>query len=454
MTKLYTFGEMRQIINAKLKYIDSNSCFNDFSIDSRKIKDGDIFFCIKGEKTDGHQYISQALEKGASAVVANPETIPDELKKTEFPKILVPDPNLALRQWASEYRKIFEGHVLAVTGSNGKTSTKEIISGLCRYFDSNTYATPGNYNNYIGVPLTLLDAPLEAKWWVIEIGSNNFGEIAELAKITQPTGGVITNIGESHLEFLIDTLGVAREKSGLFSGMTQGSKVVIPESILHLDIVEKEADKAGVELIKTGQIAFSSIEDRIKFNLFETDFETVITNPLLLQNLVYSLILLHSQGLPVVQLQKATANLELNLKGRFHTLYMKEWILIDDTYNANPSSFQSVLENMNNLYPSNRKIVVCGKMAELGKKSHELHQQVGINMVKNGVEILLGLGGKEIESYIGGWKKEGGNLKSAKQFTEIDDLLNYFRNEQKPGDIVLVKGSRSARMERFVENIR
>ena len=121
----------------------------------------------------------------------------------------------------------------------------------------------------------------------IEIGSNNFGEIAALAKITRPTGGVITNIGESHLEFLIDTLGVAREKSGLFSGMTQGSKVVIPESILHLDIVEKEADKAGVELIKTGKIVFSSIENRIKFNLFETDFETLINNPLFLQNLVY-----------------------------------------------------------------------------------------------------------------------------------------------------------------------
>ncbi len=454
MTKLYTFGEMRQIINAKLKYIDSDSCFNNFSIDSRTIKNGDVFFCIKGEMTDGHQYISQALEKGASAVVANQENIPGELKKTEFPKILVPDPNIALRQWASDSRKKFEGNVLAVTGSNGKTSTKEIISGLCNFFDSNTYATPGNYNNYIGVPLTLLDAPLEAKWWVIEIGSNNFGEIAELAKITRPTGGVITNIGESHLEFLIDTLGVAREKSGLFSGMTQGSKVVIPETILHLDIVEKEADKAGVELIKTGKIVFSSIEDRIKFNLFETDFVTVITNPLFLQNLVYSLTLLRSQGLPVVQLQKATANLELNLKGRFHTLYMKEWILIDDTYNANPSSFQSVLENMKNLYPNNRKIVVCGKMAELGQKSHELHQQVGINMVKNGVEILLGLGGKEIEYYIGGWKKEGGILKSAKQFTDIDDLLNDFRKEQKPGDVVLVKGSRSARMERFIQNIR
>ena len=454
MTKLYTFGEMRQIINAKLEYIDPDSSFNDFSIDSRTVKDGDVFFCIKGEMTDGHQYISQALEKGASAVVANPETIPDTLRKKEFPKILVPDPNLALREWASDARKNFEGKVLAVTGSNGKTSTKEILSGLCSFFDSNAYATPGNYNNYIGVPLTLLDAPTEAEWWVIEIGSNNFGEIAELSKIVRPTGGVITNIGESHLEFLLDTKGVAREKSGLFAGMAQGSKVVIPESILHLDIVEKEAEKAGIELVKTAQIEVESKEDRLKFNLFDADFETAINNPLFLQNLVSSLTLLRLQGLSVTQLQQATANLELNLKGRFHTLYMKEWILIDDTYNANPSSFKSVLENIENLYPQNRKIVVCGKMAELGQKSPELHQQVGINMVKNGVEIMLGLGGEEIESYIGGWKKGGGSLKSVKHFTELDELLNAFKQELKPGDVVLVKGSRSARMERFVENIR
>ena len=454
MAKLYTFGEMRQIINAKLEYIDPDSSFNDFSIDSRTVKDGDVFFCIKGEMTDGHQYISQALEKGASAVVANPETIPDALQQREFPKILVPDPNLALREWASDARKNFEGKVLAVTGSNGKTSTKEILSGLCSFFDSNAYATPGNYNNYIGVPLTLLDAPTEAEWWVIEIGSNNFGEIAELSKIVRPTGGVITNIGESHLEFLLDTKGVAREKSGLFAGMAQGSKVVIPESILHQEIVEKEAEKAGVELIKTAKIVVESKEDRLKFNLFDADFETAINNPLFLQNLVSSLTLLRLQGLSVPQLQKATANLELNLKGRFHTLYMKEWILIDDTYNANPSSFKSVLENMKNLYPQNRKIVVCGKMAELGQKSPELHQQVGINMVKNGVEIMLGLGGEEIESYIGGWKKGGGSLKSAKQFTELVELLNAFKQELKPGDVVLVKGSRSAHMERIVENIR
>ena len=189
MTKLYTFREMRQIINAKLEGIDPNSSFNNFSIDSRLVNHGDVFFCIKGEFTDGHEYISKALEKRACAIVANPEKIPEVLKKKEFPKILVKDPNRALREWASDARKNFEGKVLAVTGSNGKTSTKEILSSLCSFFDSNAYATPGNYNNFIGVPLTLLDAPMDSKWWVIEIGSNNFGEIAELSKIVRPTGG-------------------------------------------------------------------------------------------------------------------------------------------------------------------------------------------------------------------------------------------------------------------------
>tara|TARA_B100000945_G_scaffold78924_1_gene60979 strand:+ start:371 stop:1744 length:1374 start_codon:yes stop_codon:yes gene_type:complete len=453
MTKLYTFGEMRQIINAKLEGVDLNSSFNNFSIDTRSIKNGDLFFCIKGEITDGHEYISKALEKGASAVVANPDIIPDILRGKKFPKILVQDPNLALREWASDARKYFDGKVLAVTGSNGKTSTKEILFGLCSFFDSNTYATSGNYNNYIGVPLTILDAPMEAKLWIIEIGSNNFGEIAELSKIVKPTGGMITNIGESHLEFLINTRGVAKEKSGLFVGMNEGSKVVIPQSILHIDILEKEASKAGVELIKTSNIVVESKGSKLKFNLFETDFETVINNPLFMQNLVSSLTLLRLNGFSVKQLQQATANLKLKLKGRFNTLYMKNWILIDDTYNANPSSFKSVLANMKILYPQNRKIVVCGKMAELGHKSHEMHQQVGIKMVKNGVEFMFGLGSKEIESYIDGWGKEGGSLKKAKYFEELDDLITAFRNEQKPGDVVLVKGSRSARMERFVENI-
>ena len=170
--------------------------------------------------------------------------------------------------------------------------------------------------------------------------------------------------------------------------------------------------------------------------------------------MVNSLTLLRLHGFSVPTLQQATGNLDLKLKGRFNTINMKGWILIDDTYNANPSSFKSVLENMKTLYPQNRKVVVCGKMAELGKNSPELHQQVGINLVKNGIEVMLCLGDEEIQAYVEGWKKQGGSTETAKHFNEMDELLNAFRKELTPGDVVLVKGSRSARMERFVESFR
>ena len=157
MTKSYTIGKMTQIINAKHKNINADLLVQGFSIDSREMNSGDLFFCIQGENTDGHFYISKALEKGACAVVANPEKIPENLRKSNFPGIFVPDPNRALREWAADARKQFDGKVLAVTGSNGKTSTKEILAGLCRFIDANAYATPGNFNNFIGVPLTFSD---------------------------------------------------------------------------------------------------------------------------------------------------------------------------------------------------------------------------------------------------------------------------------------------------------
>ena len=236
--------------------------------------------------------------------------------------------------------------------------------------------------------------------------------------------------------------------------MAPGSKVIIPESLLHLDIVEENAKKAGVELIKTRQITEESKGERHTFQLFDAEFETSINNPLFLQNLVSALTLLRSEGLSVPELQQATANLELGVKGRFQQINMGDWFLIDDTYNANPSSFQSVLENMQKIYPNNRKIVVCGKMAELGEQSRELHQQVGENMIKNGVKKMFGFGGEEIEFYLEGWAKGGGNPESAKHFTDLEEITKSFKLQLKPEDVVLVKGSRSAQMERFVEKIK
>jgi len=453
MTRLYTIGEMSQIIKAKTEKINTDLLVNGFSIDSRTMNPGELFFCIKGENTDGHHYIFQALEKGACAVVADPARIPEAIRQSNFARILVPDPNLALRKWAADIRKRFTGKVLAVTGSNGKTTTKEILAGLCRHLDPNAYATPGNFNNFIGVPLTLLEAPQDAKWWVIEIGTNHFGEVAELSKVVQPTAGIITNIGESHLEFLQNTEGVAREKLGLFKGMSPGNKVIVPETLLHLDLVEEEAVKAGVDIVKTTVVTEQASEKNYKTRFFNEWIESSIGSPLLQQNLVLALTLLKEEGVPVALLKQAAADLDLSVKGRYQQIEMDDWILIDDTYNANPSSFYCVLENLNKTYLGLRKIVVCGAMAELGDLSPELHRQVGETMVKNGVEKMFGLGGAEIKFYIEGWKNGGGKTEAARRFSDIDDLTKTFREELRASDVVLVKGSRSAQMERFVEAI-
>ncbi|MDP7615027.1 MAG: UDP-N-acetylmuramoyl-tripeptide--D-alanyl-D-alanine ligase [SAR324 cluster bacterium] len=442
---------MKQLLNANAENISENNLVKGFSIDSRTLKDGDLFFCIKGENTDGHHYIPQALEKGACGIVAIPENIPQTLRNRNLPCILVSDPNKALREWAADVRRQFSGKVLAITGSNGKTSTKDILAGLCRYIDPQAYSTPGNYNNFIGVPLTILSAVQKAKWWIIEIGTNQFGEIAELSNIVQPTAGIITNIGESHLEFLGSTAGVAKEKSGLFAGMNPESNVVIPDSLLHQQIVEEAAAKAGVSIIKTAQLSEKSPAGLNKFRLFEEEFETSIDSPLLKQNLILALTLLHLEGVAVSELQIASSSLDLSVKGRFQQINMDDWILIDDTYNANPSSFQSVLENLNKMFPERRKIVVCGAMAELGDSSPEFHRQVGNTMFNCGVEKMYGLGGEEIEFYLEGWKNAGGEKTAARHFNELAELLPAFKAELQSKDVVLVKGSRSAKMERFVD---
>ena len=172
------------------------------------------------------------------------------------------------------------------------------------------------------------------------------------------------------------------------------------------------------------------------------------------QNLAAALTLLHLEGVSVQQLQEATVNLNLSVTGRFQQIEMDNWILLDDTYNANPSSFRSVLDNLHKMYPERRKIVVCGAMAELGNLSPDSHRQVGEAMVKSGVEKMFGLGGAEIELYLEGWKNGGGKLEAAKHFLDISELLVTFKEELMPADVVLVKGSRSSHMERFVDAIR
>lgn len=467
MNHAYRLSELCHALQGKPFHLAEQATFCRISTDSRKVCAGDLFFALSGETTDGHFYIQQALNQGAQAIVACAEKIPPAMQKTPVPLIAVADPNRALMDLAKDYRSRFrQGHVLGITGSNGKTSTKEIAAEICRALGAKTHATQGNFNNFIGVPLTLLAATLQEDWWVVEMGTNRFGEIKALSEIVKPNLGLITNIGESHLEFLESTQGVAKEKSGLFAGMAPQSMVAFPSTILHREIIEEAAAQSQIRRVtygfdhwKTAQPAECSAK-LLAHSPSQTQFEwlgqkvtTPIGNSLLLSNLLGVLTLLQAHGMAPERLAAAAQKLSYAMQGRMQFRQTRRCLLVDDTYNANPTSFQSVMAALKEMFPQRRLVVVAGAMAELGKQSPELHVQTGRAMHTTGMNQLLAFGENESRHYGEGWKKEGGASHLAFWTNDRQELVEFFQKIVQQDDVVLVKGSRSAQMEGFVQAI-
>ena len=455
---LYPLKSLAQTLNGQLLYADPSESAGSVCIDSRTLQKGDWFVCIRGERTDGHLYLQQALEKGASGAVVQTERIPESLLHIPFPQIRVEESNLALREWASLARERFPGKVLGITGSNGKTSTKELI------IDKNTDSTRGNLNNLFGVPLTLLSANPKARWWVIEMGTNQFGEIGELSRISRPDGAILTSIAESHLEFLKNTEGVAAEKRDIMAGMSPGSSLVIPADLKHLDVIQEKAKQQEIRIVRyaledQNQKAEWTVSRNITsegfkgFELFGKYFSSGALHPLQLRNLTAALVLLYENGVDSEQLQQAVSGLDFQVSGRFEWKRLDEGWLIDDSYNANPGSFRSVLQSIRFMHPKIPLIAVIGPMAELGENAEQFHKEVGEFIYNSGCKKLLVLGGDLGESYLEGWKNAGGPKDDAKRFESLEELQKDFQQDWDQKSIVLVKGSRSAAMERFVKAI-
>ena len=453
---------MTQSLKGSFSNVDGNRAVSGFCIDSRTLKQGEWFFCISGDRTNGHLYIENALEEGAAGIIAEKQQVPEHLQSLNIPWVWVKNCNTALRDWAEAHRIRFKGKVFAITGSNGKTSTKEILAGLCRHLTPKTHATSGNFNNFIGLPLTLLSAPLESEYWVVEMGSNCPGEIKTLSLIAKPDFALITSIGASHMEFFKNTQEVAVEKSGILAGMSKGSTLVCPANILERKEIQAQATRQQMKTIFCGfkhdlkapanVCAEVLNESEGSLLLFETKFQTTIRNSLFRSNLLIALTSLHEANVSISQLQKACASLQLEVSGRFQEIHVKNWLLINDSYNANSSSFQEVLLSIKKLYPNRHLIVVAGAMAELGTQSHKLHCQTGAMIAQAGSAYLfVWKSTPESESYLQGWNEAGGETKNAIVADNLESLTQQFNEIVRPNDVVLVKGSRSARMERFVE---
>jgi len=432
-------------------------------IDSRKVKKGSLFFAIKGKNFDGHDFGTDAIKKGAKAVVINEK----QLKKFNFleiPVITVKDTTKALGDLAKIWRRKLSAKVISITGSNGKTTVKEMIAVLLseKY---NVIKTEANNNNHIGVPLTIFSANEKCEALVLEQGTNHFGEIEYSAKISEPDFAVITNIGDSHIEFLKNREGVYKEKSALLDITEKhGGKV-----FLNMDdpIIRKNSKKYQNKItygfkgnvdVKGKVLGFTDdgrtklrIENRISKNTFSVlSFgggrgEAIpIYGESNAKNFLTACAIAFQMGLTKKQIINGTKKIQ-HVHGRLEVKKFKKAIVIDDTYNASPASVQAAYELVNKIKLFKNKIVVLGDIYELGGSSERFHRGLSGLFKQNKNLLVLTIGSMMRHLHKELQKKKVRTI----HFHNREALSLYLKYEEVDNSVILVKGSRGMKMEEF-----
>jgi UDP-N-acetylmuramoyl-tripeptide--D-alanyl-D-alanine ligase len=423
--------------------IGADAEFFAVSTDSRTVASGQLFIALRGERFDGHAYISTVREKGAvAAIVDNP--VADVL-----PQIVVDDTRLALGRLAAHWRTDYHGPLIGLTGSNGKTTVKEILATILRGQGS-VLATRGNLNNDIGLPLTLLQLQPAHDYAVIEMGANHAGEIGYLTNLACPSVALITNAARAHLEGFGSLEGVARAKGEIFSGLSEAGVAVINADDFYAPLWR---ELAGTHKVIRFGLA-NEAEVTAKWQPKGMGSHMVIVTPQGLIEVEFALPGQHNvmnalaataaclaMGVKLSAIQAGLKNVKA-VPGRSQLKSGRGGAtLIDDTYNANPASLQAALNVLSAC--KGRRILVMGDMAELGEESQALHEQIGRQAAQSGIDGLYATG-EFSRSAVQSFGKNGHH------FNTQEDLISALQSLLGPDVTLLIKGSRSARMEQVV----
>ncbi|MFZ5806454.1 MAG: UDP-N-acetylmuramoyl-tripeptide--D-alanyl-D-alanine ligase [Verrucomicrobiota bacterium] len=423
--------------------------------DSRKIQPGSLFVALRGETHDGHDYIQAAVQAGAAAVM-----VEKEISVENVAVIRVEDTLRGLQELARNYRRSLKTRVVGVTGSSGKSSTKEMIASvLSQKFK--THKTEGNLNNHIGVPLTLLACNEDHEWAVVEIGMNHPGEIAPLAAMIQPTIGVVTNVGWTHIWTFENQDALAREKAALLSALPSSGIAVLNADDARVrgmvEMCEARAVLAGEGTV--GSYGFDSLRfsgEEVRFELHtrkgSTDVTLQVPAPHMVRNAVLAAAVGGELGLSAEQIARGLEQTKLP-PGRCAVHAWKKGWLVDDTYNANPDSMIAGFEMLQVLMGKGRCVALLGAMGELGSYSQPLHEMVGATAAQKGVGLLFALG-EDSKWMIQAAQKNGLTKKTARWFKNHEELAEAYVKSAKSDDKILVKGSRSQTMEKVLDLIR
>jgi len=439
----------------------SNS-FTGVSTDSRTTKAGDCFFALAGENFDGHDYVTNAFDKGATCTVVNKNRDVAPMPRGIILK--VDDTVKALGDFAGEYRRQADYKVVAITGSVGKTTTRQIVYHvLSQHF--RVYQSPKNFNNNIGLPLTLLGADPEHQIVIAELGTNHPGEIAYLTRIAQPDIAVITNAHPAHLEGLGDLQTITQEKLSISEGLKPGGVLIINADLVkwlnsnwlnyQLPVTThqiKTFGKSDGSDYQVRNIAYKGFSG--SFTINGTQVELPLPGPGNIENAAAAWAICSQFGLTVDDFAQAVKILR-TVSMRTEVLHIGTLTVINDCYNANPASMRNALDILSNLNTErkSRLVFLCGDMAELGQQSQTLHAELGAAIVKAGVQVLLTVGRLSKIAAEAAEKAADYDI----QIKCFDDTLSACNNLQqliKDYDIILVKGSRITKLELVIEKLK
>ena len=461
-----TLGQICDIVGGEL-IGDPAIKVSGISIDSRSCKSGELFAAIVGERVDGHDYVGQALSGGASALLTS--------KQVEGPQVIVPntpdvlDPVIyAIAKISSHIRSLMRGvEVIGITGSSGKTSTKDMIGQVLSHA-ATTHAPSGSQNNELGLPLTLLSAPRDVKYLVAEMGMRGLGHISYLCELAQPTIGVITNVGRAHIGEVGSIEGIAKAKSELVRAI-QSSGVVVLNADDERVMAMRELTEATVFTYGFASTADVRAENltlspygSYNFDLVYRGERTPASIPMLGEHNVLNALAAAAVGIAVgmevADISRALTTLKQMSKWRMEVHQIPGNItIINDAYNANPESMTAALETLTAIPATGKTYSILGKMHELGNDSDAIHAQIAKLASDLGVTQVVAVGNEAtaygLPDLTTGAKTSAGMSEKSVWLPDFDTACDYIVNEVNSGDILLFKASRAEQFEVLADQI-
>lgn len=442
-----------KLCDGKLLSGDENIVINNIKIDSRKINDGDIYVGIRGEVNDGNIFFEDAINRGAKAIIVDNSKL-DYDKYGDVTIVLVKDTVWCLQELARYKRSLFKGEVIAITGSVGKTTTKDMVASIL----SEKYKvlkTEGNYNNHIGLPLTILNYTLEDVM-VVELGMSHKGELSLLSRIAKPTLSIITNVGTAHIGNLGSRENILMAKLEILDGMDNKKLIINNDNdMLHEYYVKNSDNVITVGINSSSMYRAVNVRDNCLF--FDIDgylenVKNVYMNEAYIINLLVGYAVGSLLGLTNEEYLNGVKKVTLSSKRLEMVMNKYGYNIINDSYNANYDSMKVGLEYLHNINYSGRKIAVLADMLELGEYSKKIHEDVGMEVVKNKIDVLVTVG--EYARYINDKAiSVGFDKNNSYHYDSNIECIDFLKGFLKRGDTVLFKGSNGMKLYEIIDEI-